>query len=344
MTAADLRASALAYTAMGLRVVPVAFKGKLPVDGDGWQTVRFRRDADQVSKAWGESLNVGILLGPESLHLADVDLDWPEARELADEYLPLGAWIFGRASSPRSHRIYIAPGAHSITLKDNAQKEIVGLRAKPAGGEGHQTVFPPSVHPSGEPIEWDRDAGDALELPTMVDPAVLSVAVRQLAVHAFLTRHLGGADAARDYLRDPQPGRLSPEVASRVRDLAGLPRAGAVPARRTRPQGDDVFESVRSAGIESVAALFGLEWDARRRALVRCPGCGMDTRSDHDRRAAAGVVKARGTGVELAAHGKCGFFGDAIAVAASAVLGTTKPASRAHWRRLVDEIKARSAA
>lgn len=338
----EWRDAAVAYAQLGLRVVPVVLRGKLPTDGSGWQTARFRRNVDQVRAAWSQPHNVGILLGPESRHLADIDLDRPEALVLADEYLPGGAWVFGRANRPRSHRIYVSVGAHSITLKDLDRKELLGLRAKPEG-EGHQTVFPPSVHESGERIEWDDSGADGYELPAQVDPAVLSDACRRLAVHAFLARHLGGIDQARAFLEAPQPGSLPSDVAAHVRVLAGLPPVGRPSARRTAGTGN-VLEKLRTAGVEAAAALFDLGWDERRRALIVCPGCGRDTRSDHDRRAAAGVVRARTTGIELAVHGKCGFAGDAIAVAASAVLGTAKPSGREQWRKLAHELRGRGVA
>jgi bifunctional DNA primase/polymerase-like protein len=343
----ELLEAALGYHALGFRLVPVAFKGKCPTDGEGWQTEHFRLNPDQVRATWAVPHNVGILLGPESRDLADVDLDCEEALALADEYLPAGAWIFGRPGRPRSHRIYVSPGAHSITLKGLDKKELLGLRAKPANGTGHQTVFPPSAHETGERIAWEGDADGDAELPAAVDSAALSAAVRQLAVHVFLARHLGGVDAARSYLQQPIAGRLTPEVAAHARALAGLGPAAGRPRRPSSSTGGrrcDVLEKLRAAGIEATAALFDLAWDDRKRALVVCPGCGCDCRSSTDRRAAAGVVRARLSGVELAVHGKCGFTGDAIAVAAAAVLGTTKPRGRAQWRRLAQELRERGVA
>ena len=55
--------------------------------------------------------NVGVILGPRSGELVDIDLDCAEALALADLYLPATEAIFGRKSKPRSHRIYIAVDA-----------------------------------------------------------------------------------------------------------------------------------------------------------------------------------------------------------------------------------------
>jgi Bifunctional DNA primase/polymerase, N-terminal len=92
--------------------------------------------------------NVGIILGEPSGWLVDVDLDCPEAIELADQFLPPTPAITGRPSAPRSHRWYIAVGA--VTEKHSALdgSMIVELRST-----GTQTVVGPSVHPAGETYE-----------------------------------------------------------------------------------------------------------------------------------------------------------------------------------------------
>ena len=346
-TAADLRDAAVAYHALGWRLVPVEAKGKRPTDGDEWQTERHRRTVEQVRAHWARAFNIGVMLGPASGELVDVDLDCPEAIAFADAYLPAGAFVFGRVGAPRSHRLYRAPGAHFIQLRDPTPdgqqgSMLVELRAKPAGGAGVQTVLPPSTHKTGERIEWDADAADAQELPALVDAAELTRAVRSVAVAACLARHLGGVEAARRYLATPEPGQLKPELAAHVRTLGGLGPAESEGnrARRTLHTGNGgPLDRLRAAGIENAAALLGLQWDDRRRALVVCPGCRRDTRSDHDKRAAAGTFKATDTGVELWTHGKCGTTGDAITLVAAEVVGTLKP-TREQFKQLVAHLRA----
>ena len=316
----ELREAALAYHRMGWRVVPVALRSKKPTDGDGWQTERFKRDEAAITHTWEQARNVGVLLGPESGELVDVDLDCAEAITLANEYLT-PTWTFGRPGAPRSHRLYIAAGAHLLQLRDSPESRqqqgqmLVELRAKPAGGLGAQTVLPPSIHTSGEQVAWDPEDADALETPATVDTPELFRAVRRLAVHAFLARHLGGIEAARSFIETSGKSGppAAPEVLEHARLLEGLPPSKHF--ARTMGTGSGSLERWRSAGIESAAYRLGLEWDPRRRALRVCPGCRADTRSDHDRRSAAGVVISRTSGYELAVHGKCGFVGDAVTVA-----------------------------
>jgi putative DNA primase/helicase len=132
-------------------------------------------------------MNLGQLNGEPSGDRVDVDLDAPEAVALADAFLPATGAIFGRASKPQSHRIYITTIATQKFTDlgkrdDDETAMVVELRAT-----GTQTVIPPSVHPSGESIEWAADGA-----PARVDPAELRRAVAHLACAAMLARHWPG--------------------------------------------------------------------------------------------------------------------------------------------------------
>jgi len=104
---------------------------------------------------------VGIILGAKSGGLVDADLDAPEALEFAPLVLPKTPFIFGRDSSWRSHylyRIIDLKGKQPLALKDPEIGDVlIELRlSHQKNGEfrAQQTLFPPSIHPSGEPIEW----------------------------------------------------------------------------------------------------------------------------------------------------------------------------------------------
>lgn len=152
-------------------------------DGDAWGFLRLRTDALEL--LGDRPRNVGVNLGEPSGGLADVDLDCEEALELAPRFLggrdgrPWRTWTFGRASSPRSHWLFVANGAVSEKFRDlkpDGSRDgatICELRATPGGAVGteiggNQTVLPGSVHKSGEAVEWTDD-GDALEAPLVVD-------------------------------------------------------------------------------------------------------------------------------------------------------------------------------
>ena len=169
------------YIEEGSAVVPIPFKAKGP-NIKGWQKLRIT--LDEVPKYFnGCEQNIGKILGEASNGLTDIDLDCGEARALARYFLPPTASVFGRTSAPRSHWEYVVnPAIPSQQWADTTKKGklmLVELR-----GTGVQTVFPPSVHPSGEPIEFDEDGK-----PAVVEAAVLRRAVSRLAAASLLVRY-----------------------------------------------------------------------------------------------------------------------------------------------------------
>jgi len=168
--------------------VPVTFKGKLPV-GDDWNKPG---DPEEVRKRWErDNLNLGILLGSPSGGLVDVDLDSPEAARLAPRFMPPTKGVFGREGNPRSHYTYITlPFAQTRKFSDPVSKKS-GKRAMllELRSDGHQTVFPPSVHETGESIRFE-DHGDenGLDVPE-IEVDVLYAAVSKLAAAALIGRY-----------------------------------------------------------------------------------------------------------------------------------------------------------
>ena len=177
------RDMALGYLRRGWSAIPIPFRSKNPGFA-GWEQLRLG-ESDIRRRFSGSRHNVGVLLGEPSGWLVDIDLDHPLAVEVAPTYLPATGAIFGRASKRRSHWLYRSTRPISTRqwrLPD--RQMVVELRAT-----GGQTVFPGSVHPGGETIEWNAD-GD----PTPVDPDVLVAALQAIAddVH----RRLGLQPAA----------------------------------------------------------------------------------------------------------------------------------------------------
>ena len=146
-------------------------------------------------------LGLGIALGARSNGLVDLDLDWPEARAVADALdFIFGEFVaFGRKSAPRSHRICYCPEAlvekecHTVALNipsSIAKKLGLGEEEHAANvlevrGNGGYTVFPPTIHPTGEPIEWNHVVGRTI--PQLAWPEVLDRA-GLLAFMAFMVR------------------------------------------------------------------------------------------------------------------------------------------------------------
>jgi hypothetical protein len=167
------RAAAERYIAEGWRVVPVPHEAKAPVEKD-WPNQTWT--ADQIDG------NVGVILGPVSAGLCDVDLDAHWALPLAPYFLPPTA-TFGRASKPRSHWLYYCDGLRSqrFSFEREGKVELVELRGQNASNDrcGHQSVFPGSVHKSGESVDWDADGADVI---ARVNRGTLIWGVTRLAV------------------------------------------------------------------------------------------------------------------------------------------------------------------
>ncbi len=169
----ELRAHVAAYLMDGLALVPC--DGKRPVR-KGWQTAPVRAFEDWPA---GDRLNVGVHLGKSGLVAVDADgpagamtlarlLD-AEPAHLRRHLLQLGAaGVCHRGANGRFQALFKAP-AEPLTRTHLGGCELLELRAG-----RHQSVLPPSVHPSGARYEWldgRFDPGAAAVLPAELLPA-----------------------------------------------------------------------------------------------------------------------------------------------------------------------------
>jgi len=185
-----IAAAALAYHARGWKPVPVSRKTKKPI-GAGWQKRPF--DPAQFN---GNAQNIAIQLGAVSGGLVDVDLDSMLAVGLAPEFLPATDAIFGHPSKPCSHQLYVSDLHTTEKFAVLAFKEFANGRAGQvfvelrtgANGKGATTVFPPSMHESGELVKWVRDGE-----PARVAGNELRRSVLKLAVACLLNRRYPAA-------------------------------------------------------------------------------------------------------------------------------------------------------
>ena len=220
-----MTSDALACIARGWVPVRVEHRGKIPDPKIGWQ--HLRPTTDDVAK-W-KNCNLGVLLGSASGWLVDVDLDCAEAVELAPHYLP-DTWVFGRASKPASHWLYVAEDVQSHGFRDadgTPGTMMLEIRGETENGPGHQTVIPPSTHTTGEAIEWSPDHGDAQGGPRVVAAAALKKAATKLARATFYMRGGISADEAR------------------AAEAKHEPKARPAVVRATSRQLGDVYERAR---------------------------------------------------------------------------------------------------
>jgi RecA-family ATPase len=178
---------ALDYVGRGWNPVPVDYRAKKPSTGNGWQ--RCIIDATNAPHYFnGGPMNIGVILGPSSHGLTDIDLDCDEARAIAPYILPRTGAIFGRASSRAAHRLYytdLSNDADKAVLVFNDPKtngRLIELRI--GGASGAQTVFPGSTHETGETINWEEN-----NEPASVDGASLARRIHDLAAYSLIARY-----------------------------------------------------------------------------------------------------------------------------------------------------------
>lgn len=134
--------------------------------------------------------NVGVALGKTSGGLVDVDLDWPEARELAPHVFP-NLPAFGRSGQRPGHLLAICSDPQNIARLDfrgPKEQEALGLAKGDKAmvcevrGDGHYTVFPPSVYDNGDESVW-HDCEHVRSLPNWTWEAI----TKRAGLLAFLS-------------------------------------------------------------------------------------------------------------------------------------------------------------
>lgn len=139
-------------------IKPCNTPGKRPLE-NSWQN---KTTDDFSPEQFGDGTNIGVLLGEASGWLVDVEFDRQEAVAAADVLLPKTGAVFGREGSPRSHRLYLCPGAETVaydmpvSVAATGRRRIVEIRA-----DGHQSVLPPSLHYSGQTVRWYEQGAPA---------------------------------------------------------------------------------------------------------------------------------------------------------------------------------------
>jgi hypothetical protein len=239
-----------AYMSRGWSLIPIPRGAKGPLMR-GWQNFRLKRN--DIPYYFREPTNVGVLLGEPSGGLTDVDLDCPEAVELAPAFLPYAS-TFGRASKRRSHWLYVTDAEKTLRLQVKGET-FVELRSN-----GAQTVLPPSVHPSGELVEWGNEA---LETPR-VDAKVLTKAVRQLATAVLFRRYSPAAEVEAWLAGGPYPSL----PAEHIEDLHRL--RGIEVIKPTRPARPPQEYAALEAAVDAYRRDHREEWP---RSGGSCPIC-----------------------------------------------------------------------
>lgn len=173
-----LQEAASNYLESGYSPIPVPLREKAPAIRN-WPNLRVT--AEQIPSMFKEGRdNIGVLLGDGSSGLVDIDLDCEEAVQCAPVFLP-PTRSFGRESRPFSHYLLIVPNAKTKKYQFDGET-LVEVRST-----GVQTIFPPSVHPSGEVVRFCNELDVA-----SIDGSELESRVGMIAAASVIARALKG--------------------------------------------------------------------------------------------------------------------------------------------------------
>ena len=172
--------AALAYVDRGLVVIPIKCRDKIPLIRQ-WQTLTLKDVDVERNFPVGTDHNIGVVLGAASGGLVDIDLDCVEAVRIAPLLLPSTGMIFGRKGLPASHYIYRVSDCEKVTRFSGTQNDGTLVEYR---GNGGQTVFPPSIHLSGESIRFEKDGE-----PTSIKHSQLIACVGKVAAAALLAKN-----------------------------------------------------------------------------------------------------------------------------------------------------------
>jgi hypothetical protein len=198
MKAESILTAALSYLRRGWRPVPIPHRSKGPTLSD-WPSLEIT-EATAPQYFNGALQNIGLQLGERSKGLTDADLDCSEAIAIGSHVLPATESVFGRPAKPGSHWLYLtdlatAVDKAAIVFDDPLIKgkgtRLLELRIGP---EGHaaQTMAPPSTHPCGELVSWERDGS-----PATVNGADLRQQMALLASCVLFARYWPASGAGR---------------------------------------------------------------------------------------------------------------------------------------------------
>ena len=236
---------AINYIRRGFSPLPVKFRGKNPVNRE-WQKLRIA-EADVGQWFPDGPMNIGVLLGEASDGLVDVDIDQNEATTFAIAFLPPTGMVFGREGSRSSHRIYRVPApSKPICRTSGSLGTIVELRSN-----GQFTVFPGSIHETGEEISFESDGEPANSTWEELALGITKIAIATIFFKSWIPgqRHFLSLAAAGFLLN---AGWQKEEIADLISVVAERAGDEEIEDRLTAIQ--TTFDSVRSGKAISASS------------------------------------------------------------------------------------------
>ena len=271
-----VREAAKQYIDFGWRVVPLAPGEKACKDAD-WKKLIFQpddfRNDDNIGIMWVDGF-------------VDIDLDSPECVQLARQFLPDTGCIYGRESKPASHWLYRCRADKAYKFLDLVIKEVDERKATLVELRyDHQSMAPPSTHPSGETVRWDVGPGPVAEVE--LEPLLRSI--RLLATAGLLSRYYNPPGQRHDWgvalaggfralgLTEPEALKVMEVSAAHVNDTKVEDRFRSI--RDTYAKSDDdpvkgmkaLEESMQSGKlfVASIRKIWGADTSGMTRSMLQ---------------------------------------------------------------------------
>jgi uncharacterized protein DUF5906/bifunctional DNA primase/polymerase-like protein len=178
---------------------------------DGWSVVPLNPGEKRASVRWqaekyvpdhfNDDSNIAIKLGNKSNGLVDVDCDHPFAVAAAKRLLPITR-TFGRGADLARHYLYHCQGIRTTQFTDVKNSDGKTQMLVEVRSTGCYTMFPPSLHPSGEAVSW-ADANVAI-MTRMADEMFADA--RSVALATLLAIHYPGHGARHFCVGQHLPG------------------------------------------------------------------------------------------------------------------------------------------
>ena len=162
LTAKEAVSAVREYRRKGWKTFPLPVGEKKPDREEGWKKAVDKVSDETIEKLWSDGQNIGIILDPP---LVDIDLDCDESVIVASRFLPQTPMRFGRGGQI-THYVYEAAEASCSVFVDPVAKEkkrdgdssVKEMLLEIRHNNGY-TMFPPSVHPSGQKLQFAPNGG-----------------------------------------------------------------------------------------------------------------------------------------------------------------------------------------
>lgn len=160
MSLSELGKAAVWYCEHGFGIIPIVPRGKRPYTKNGLND--WFDNPEDARKMWTQhpDFNIGIVCGSASGNLVVLDFDEDDDKDVhgfdtlaewEDESGELPATVTAITGRGGMHYLYRADKTYHPSVNCDLGVDV--------RGEGSYIVAPPSVHPNGQPYEWNR--GDA---------------------------------------------------------------------------------------------------------------------------------------------------------------------------------------